>query len=67
MQGATVGEVVESKHPKFPLGTQLVNQGGWQEYGLVDALDARAAARRRVTIRPNCCRSARPQNSYSND
>jgi NADPH-dependent curcumin reductase len=37
MIGGTVGEVVESKHPKFAVGDQVVGMGGWQEYSVVDA------------------------------
>lgn len=37
MGGGTVGEVVESHNPQFPLGTQVVGMGGWQEYSVVNA------------------------------
>ena len=37
MIGGTVGEVVESRHPKFAVGDQVVGMGGWQEYSVVDA------------------------------
>ncbi|MBO9515746.1 MAG: NADP-dependent oxidoreductase [Variovorax sp.] len=37
MQGGTVGEVVESRHPKFAVGDKVVGFGGWQEYSVVDA------------------------------
>jgi NADPH-dependent curcumin reductase CurA len=36
MQGGTVGEVVDSRHPKFAVGDQVVGMGGWQEYCVVD-------------------------------
>ena len=36
-QGGTVGEVLESRHPKFAVGDQVVGFGGWQEYSVVDA------------------------------
>lgn len=36
MIGGTVGEVVESRHPKFAAGDQVVGMGGWQEYSVVD-------------------------------
>ncbi len=36
-QGGTVGEVVESRHPKFKAGDKVVGFGGWQEYSVVDA------------------------------
>jgi NADPH-dependent curcumin reductase CurA len=37
MIGGTVGEVVESRHPKYAAGDKVVGQGGWQEYSVVDA------------------------------
>ena len=37
MQGGTVGEVVESRHPKFAAGDKVVGMGGWQEYAVVAA------------------------------
>ena len=36
MIGGTVGEVVESKHPKFHVGDKVVGMGGWQHYSVVD-------------------------------
>jgi len=36
MIGGTVGEVVQSKHPKFAVGDKVVGMGGWQEYSVVD-------------------------------
>ncbi len=36
MVGGTVGEVVESKHPKFRVGDQVSGMFGWQQYGLSD-------------------------------
>ncbi|MBC7379267.1 MAG: NADP-dependent oxidoreductase [Burkholderiaceae bacterium] len=36
MGGGTVGEVVESKNPKFSAGDKVVGMGGWQEYSVVD-------------------------------
>jgi NADPH-dependent curcumin reductase CurA len=36
-QGGTVGEVVESKHPKYAVGDKVVGFGGWQQYSVVDA------------------------------
>ena len=36
-QGGTVGEVVESRHPRFTAGDQVVGFGGWQEWSVVDA------------------------------
>jgi len=40
MQGGTVGEVVESRNPKFSAGDKVVGMGGWQEYSVVDAAQA---------------------------
>jgi NADPH-dependent curcumin reductase CurA len=37
MIGGTVGEVVESRHPGFAAGDQVVGMGGWQQYSVVDA------------------------------
>ncbi len=37
MIGGTVGEVVESKSPKFAVGDKVVGMGGWQTYSVVSA------------------------------
>lgn len=37
MIGGTVGEVAESKHPRYAVGDKVVGMGGWQEYSVVDA------------------------------
>ena len=37
MQGGTVGEVVESRSPKFAVGDKVVGMGGWQEYSVANA------------------------------
>jgi NADPH-dependent curcumin reductase CurA len=37
MQGATVGEVVESNNDFFKPGDTVLGMGGWQEYAIVDA------------------------------
>jgi NADPH-dependent curcumin reductase CurA len=37
MIGGTVGEVVESRHPKYSVGDKVIGMGGWQEYSVVDA------------------------------
>ncbi|MDO5290577.1 MAG: NADP-dependent oxidoreductase [Pseudomonadota bacterium] len=37
MIGGTVGEVVQSRHPKFAQGDAVVGMGGWQEYSVVNA------------------------------
>ncbi len=34
MIGGTVGEVVESKNPKFAVGDKVLGMFGWQQYGL---------------------------------
>jgi NADPH-dependent curcumin reductase CurA len=36
MGGGTVGEIVESRNPKFAVGDKVVGMGGWQEYSVVD-------------------------------
>jgi NADPH-dependent curcumin reductase CurA len=36
MIGGTVGEVAESKNPKFAVGDKVVGMFGWQEYGTSD-------------------------------
>jgi NADPH-dependent curcumin reductase len=36
MIGGTVGEVVESKNPKYKVGDMVVGMYGWQQYGLSD-------------------------------
>ena len=35
MLGATAGEVLESRHPGFAAGDQVIGMGGWQEYAVV--------------------------------
>ena len=37
MIGGTVGEVAESRHPRFKAGDKVVGMGGWQQYSVVDA------------------------------
>jgi NADPH-dependent curcumin reductase CurA len=37
MQGGTVGEVLESRHPQYAPGDQVVGFGGWQQFSVVDA------------------------------
>ena len=37
MIGGTVGEVVDSRHPKYAAGDKVVGMGGWQEYSVVNA------------------------------
>jgi NADPH-dependent curcumin reductase CurA len=36
MIGGTVGEVVESRHPRFAVGDRVVGMGGWQSFSVVD-------------------------------
>ena len=45
MIGGTAGEVVESRHPRFQVGDQVVGMGGWKEYSVVKA-DAPGALRK---------------------
>jgi NADPH-dependent curcumin reductase CurA len=37
MQGGTVGEVVESRHPDFKIGDKVRGMLGWAEYGVAGA------------------------------
>ena len=39
MGGGTVGEVVESRSPKFQPGDQVVGMGGWQQFSMVNAAE----------------------------
>lgn len=39
MLGGTVGEVLESRHPAFAVGDNVVGMGGWQEYSVVNATE----------------------------
>ena len=52
MQGGTVGEVVESKHPKYAVGDKVVGFGGWQEYSVVDASQPGALKKVDTTLVP---------------
>ncbi|MFT3815907.1 MAG: NADP-dependent oxidoreductase [Acidovorax sp.] len=36
MIGGTVGEVAESRHPKYAAGDKVVGMGGWQEWSVVN-------------------------------
>jgi NADPH-dependent curcumin reductase CurA len=36
MVGGTVGEVVESRNPRFPVGQLVVGSGGWQQHFVSD-------------------------------
>ena len=37
MQGGTVGEVLESRSPKFQPGDKVAGMGGWQQFSVVNA------------------------------
>ena len=37
MQGGTVGEIIESRSPKFLVGDKVVGMGGWQQFSVVNA------------------------------
>lgn len=50
MGGATAGEVVESRSPKYAVGDKVVGMGGWQEYSVVRA-DQSGAMRKVDTSR----------------
>lgn len=48
LPGATVGEIVESRHPDWPVGTVVLGAAGWQDYAIaaptaLRRLDAAAA------------------------
>ena len=36
MEGGTVGEVIESRNPKFQVADILVGRGGWQHYTVIE-------------------------------
>ncbi len=36
MQGQTVGQVVKSRNPDWPVGADVIGYHGWQEYGVSD-------------------------------
>ena len=50
MIGGTAGEVVQSNHPAFAEGDQVVGMGGWQQYSVVDG-HAKGALRKVDTSR----------------
>ena len=52
MGGGTVGEVVESKSPKFAVGDKAVGMGGWQQYSVVDANQLGALRKVDTTLIP---------------
>jgi len=50
MIGGTAGEVVDSRHPKFAVGEQVVGYLGWQEYGISDGSQLTKVDTRRVPL-----------------
>ena len=50
MIGGTAGEVVESRHPKFSVGDQIVGYLGWQEYGVSDGKQLMKVDTRQVPL-----------------
>jgi hypothetical protein len=50
MVGGTVGEVTESRNPKFKAGDIVVGSAGWQQYGLSDGKELRKVARRNFPL-----------------
>jgi NADPH-dependent curcumin reductase CurA len=50
MVGGTVGEVVESRHPKFAAGDVVVGGFGWQLYGVSDGAGLRKVDTTRVPM-----------------
>jgi NADPH-dependent curcumin reductase CurA len=44
MSGGTVGEVIESRDPKHPVGSYVSHMLGWREYALVNGNEAMALA-----------------------
>ncbi|GAB3628739.1 2-alkenal reductase [Pandoraea terrae] len=50
MIGATVGEIVESLNPDWPVGTKVAAMFGWQEYGISDGSDLRRIGDARLPL-----------------
>ncbi len=50
MQGGTAGEVIESRHPDFKAGDEVVGYLGWQAYGNVPGRELRRIDTRRVPM-----------------
>ena len=50
MQGGTVGEVVESKHPGFAVGDKVVGHFGWQLFGRSDGAGLRKVDASKVPL-----------------
>jgi NADPH-dependent curcumin reductase CurA len=41
MEGGTVAEVIESRHPEYRAGDMVLSYSGWQSYALSDGMDLR--------------------------
>jgi NADPH-dependent curcumin reductase CurA len=52
MIGGTVGEVVESRHPRFQPGDLVLGTGGWQEYSVVNVSEPDALRKVDTTQAP---------------
>lgn len=50
MIGGTAGEVIESRHPSFSAGDQVVGMGGWQEYSVADPRAIRKVDTTRIPL-----------------
>lgn len=50
MIGATVGEVIESRHPDWQVGDKVAAMFGWQEYGISDGVGLRRVDDARVPL-----------------
>jgi len=50
MLGATAGKVIESRNPKFAVGSPVVAYTGWQEYGVSDGVGVSKVDTRSVPL-----------------
>jgi hypothetical protein len=50
MVGGTAGEVIESRHPGFAVGDQVVGNLGWQEFGVSDGKQLMKVDTRQVPL-----------------
>ena len=50
MQGGTVGEVIESRNDKLPVGTKVVGMTGWQTLAIGDAKSLKPVDTSRIPI-----------------
>ncbi len=41
MEGGTVGEVMESRHPDYAVGDFVLSHSGWQSYAVADGTGLR--------------------------